>query len=108
MKIVCAVNQQEIALLIDKCTRLSKFCKSKNTHCRCDISSCGHSLWFSATIQSVFVHVALQEFALCCAVSKEWWITSKTSPSKSCQKQCAYKDPLQEKIWRAAEQVSPG
>lgn len=38
LKIVCVVNQQEIALVIDKSTRLSKFYKSKNTHCRCDMS----------------------------------------------------------------------
>lgn len=108
MKIVYVVNQQEIALVLDKSTRLSKFYKSENTHCRCDISSCGHNLWFSTTVKNVFVHVTLQEFALCYAVSKEWWVTSKISSSKSCQKQCSYGEPLQEKIWRTADQVSPG
>lgn len=108
MKVVCVVNQQEIALVIDKSTRFSKFYKSKNTHCRCDISSCSQNLWFSTTIKNIFVHVTLEEFALCYAVSKEWWVTSKTSPSKSCQKQCTYKEPVQEKNWRTAGQVSPG
>lgn len=87
MKIVCIVNQEKIVLAIEKSTRHSKFYKSKNTHCRCDISSCGHSLWFSATIKNVFVHFTLLEFALC-YVSKEWWIKSKISPSKSCQREC--------------------
>lgn len=68
MKIVCVVNQQETALVIDKSTRLSKFYKSKNTHCRCDISSCGHNLRFSTTIMNVFLHVTRQEFALCYAI----------------------------------------
>ena len=108
IKIVCIINQQEIALLIDTSTRLSKFYKSKNAHWRCDISSRGHNLWFLTTIKNAFVHISLQEFALCYITSKEWWVTSKMSPSEPCQKQHTYGEPQQGKVPTTADQVSPG
>lgn len=106
MKIVCIINQQGTALLIG--TRLSKFYKSKNAHWRCDISSRGSSLWFLTTFKNAFVHISLQEFALCCITSKKWWVTSKMSPSEPCQKQRTYGEPQQGKVQRTTDQVSPG
>lgn len=108
MKVVHTVHQRGIARLIDTSTGLSKFYKSKNAHWSCDISSWGHDLSILTTIKNVFVHVSLQEFALCYIRIKQWWVTSKTSPSGPCQKQHPYGESQQGKVPKTADQVSPG